>query len=575
MARANWIWKPVRTVSAVGDFVTKNIFEELLADEKGHIDFLETQRDHVAKLVKKNMHNSTHRKWMKPSNILLVVLATGPVALAQTSAEVPFEGLGDPHLNIIPRTAEESARIAAVTAIATDFAEPQRFEEKSGGAATVRAMKTADAFSQPSGNISFEDQLDFRVGNGMFRKLWVSSPSSTLASDGLGPLYNARSCQRCHIKDGRGHPPENGNDNAISMFLRVSIPGPPDAAIAEIEDYIATLPDPTYGTQMQDFAVQGHASEYRLDVTYDEEIITLADGIAVSLRHPTYEAADLGYGPLHPDAVLSPRVAPQMVGLGLLEAIPAAEILAGADPGDLNGDGISGRPNVVWSAEYDRPMLGRFGLKAGSPTIMAQSAAAFAGDIGISSPLFPAGAGECTTAQTLCQDAIHGDQDARGTEIDAEGMDLVTFYSRNLAVPARRRVDDPQVLRGKEVFYSTGCTSCHTPSFVTHRLEDQPAQSFQLIWPYTDMLLHDMGPALADNRPEARATGQEWRTPPLWGIGLTEQVSGHTYFLHDGRARSLLEAVLWHGGEAQPQRDAVVEMTTANRDALIAFLESL
>ncbi len=512
---------------------------------------------------------------MKPSNLLLLTLVMGPVALAQSPAERSYWDLGDPHLNIVPRTAEEVARIAAVTSIAIDFNAPQRFEEKPGGAATVRAMTNADAFSQPSGNISFEDQLHFRVGNGLFRKLWVSSPSSTLASDGLGPLYNARSCQRCHIKDGRGHPPENADDNAISMFLRVSIPGPSEAAIAEIKDYIAALPDPTYGTQMQDFAVQGHPSEYRLGITYEEEVVTLADGTTVSLRHPNYDATDLGYGPLHPDAMLSPRVAPQMIGLGLLEAIPAADILKGADPDDFDGDGISGRPNVVWSVEFDRPMLGRFGLKAGSPTIMEQSAAAFAGDIGISSPLFPAGAGECTAVQNLCQTAIHGDNDERVTEIDAEGMDLVAFYSRNLAVPARRGADDPQVLRGKEIFYTTGCTACHTPSFVTHRLRNQPEQSFQLIWPYTDMLLHDMGPNLADNRPEARATGQEWRTPPLWGIGLTEQVSGHTYFLHDGRARSLLEAILWHGGEAQSQRDTVVDMTTADRDALIAFLESL
>lgn len=512
---------------------------------------------------------------MKPSNLLLVTLVAGTVALADSPAEVPIWDLGDPHLNVIPRTEDEVARIAAVTAIATDFAAAHRFEDKPAGAATVRAMTNADAFSQPSGNITFEDQLDFRVGNGLFRKLWVSSPSSTLASDGLGPLYNARSCQRCHIKDGRGHPPENANDNSISMFLRVSIPAPTVDEITEIQDYIATLPDPNYGTQMQDFAVQGHASEYRLEITYDEEVVTLADGTEVSLRHPRYTAADLGYGPLHPDAMLSPRVAPQMIGLGLLEAIPAADILVGADPDDLNNDGISGRPNVVWSIEFDQPMLGRFGLKAGSPTVMEQSAGAFAGDIGISSPLLPAGAGECTAAQIVCRDAIHGDGDDRGTEIDAEGMDLVTFYSRNLAVPARRGADDPLVLQGKQVFYETGCTSCHTPSFVTHRLEGQPEQSFQLIWPYTDMLLHDMGPELADNRPEARATGQEWRTPPLWGIGLTEQVSGHTYFLHDGRARSLLEAVLWHGGEAQAQRDAVIEMTTADREALLKFLESL
>lgn len=514
----------------------------------------------------------THRRLKGPGSAVFCTVLLGGMAAADGAS---WDALGDPHLNVVPRTAAEAARIAGVTALTTDFSRPQKFEERPAGAATVRVTGTADAFSKPSGNITFEDELDFKVGNGLFRKLWVSSPSSTLASDGLGPLFNARSCQRCHIKDGRGHPPEGPEDNAISMFLRVSIPGTDAGLMQEIEEYIATLPDPTYGTQMQDFAVQGHASEYRLDITYEEEVVTLADGVEVSLRHPTYRAADLGYGPLHPDAMLSPRVAPQMIGLGLLEAIPAQDILAGADPDDADGDGVSGRPNVVWSAVYDKPMLGRFGLKAGAPTVLEQSAGAFAGDIGISSPVFPAAAGECTDAQTVCRDAIHGDGDDRVFEIDAEGLDLVTFYSRNLGVPARRHLDDPEVLRGKQVFYETNCTACHTPSFVTHRLVDQPEQSFQLIWPYTDLLLHDMGPGLADNRPEARADGQEWRTPPLWGIGLTQQVSGHTYFLHDGRARSVLEAVLWHGGEAQAQRDAVVEMTTADRNALIAFLESL
>ncbi|WP_368185921.1 di-heme oxidoredictase family protein [Aestuariibius sp. HNIBRBA575] len=517
------------------------------------------------------------RIWSKPSSVLSLSLICATIVLAEPDTARPALDwdLGDPHLNVIARTPEETARIAAVTAFATDFTIPQRFEDKPAGAATVRAMTNADAFSQPSANTTFEGLLEFRVGNGLFRKLWVSSPSSTLASDGLGPLFNARSCQRCHIKDGRGHPPENADDNSISMFLRVSIPAPADSETQQIRDYIATLPDPTYGTQLQDFAVQGHASEYQLAISYEPETVTLADGTQVILRHPSYDAAELGYGPLHPDAMLSPRIAPQMIGLGLLEAIPAADILALADPDDANNDGISGRPNVVWSVEFDQPMLGRFGLKAGNPTIMQQSAGAFAGDIGISNPLFPAGAGECTSAQVRCQTAIHGDGDDRGTEIDAEGLNLVTFYSRNLAVPARRNVDDPQVLRGKQIFYETGCTSCHTPSFVTHRLSDRPEQSFQLIWPYTDMLLHDMGPGLADNRPEARATGQEWRTPPLWGIGLTQQVSGHTYFLHDGRAQSLLEAVLWHGGEAQTQRDAVVALSTEDRSALIAYLESL
>lgn len=517
------------------------------------------------------MHFSTDQDWLKRSSLLVLAAVLATTAMAQDA--VP--AMDDPHLKVIPRTASEAARIAAVTAPTTDFTTAQKFEENSAGAATVRARSDADAFSQPSGNITFEDELDFKVGNGLFRKLWVSSPSSTLASDGLGPLYNARSCQRCHIKDGRGHPPENADDNSISMFLRVSIPGTDADAIEQIEGYIATRAEPNYGTQLQDFAVQGHLSEYRLGIEYADEVVALADGTTVSLRHPTYTASDLGYGPLHQNAMLSPRVAPQMIGLGLLEAISAADILANADPDDADSDGISGRPNIVWSHVHARPMLGRFGLKAGNPTILEQSASAFVGDIGISNPIFQAGEGDCTDLQADCRAAIHGDGDDRVFEIDQTGLDLVTFYSRNLGVPARRNVDDPQVLRGKQVFYETGCTSCHTPSFVTQRLEDRPEQSFQLIWPYTDMLLHDMGPALADNRPEARATGREWRTPPLWGIGLTTQVSGHSYFLHDGRARSLLEAVLWHGGEAAAQRDTVIELPISEREALIAYLESL
>ena len=502
---------------------------------------------------------------------------TLPALIFAAEPEPPaWIGLQDVHLDVILRTDAERERIAAVLAPPEDFSAPFGFEENSAGAATVRPRMNADAFSQPSGNLSFEDELDFRVGNGLFRRLWVSPPASTLASDGLGPIYNARSCQRCHLKDGRGHPPEGPDDSAVSMFLRISIPGTEDPHGGAIRDYIATLPDPNYGTQLQDFSLPGHAAEYRLGIEYEEIEVPLSGGEIATLRRPTYTAEDLGYGPLHPDAMLSPRVAPQMIGLGLLEAIPAEDILAWADPDDLDGDGISGRPNIVWSSVFEQPMLGRFGLKAGMPTLMEQNADAFHGDIGISSPLHPNHAGNCTAQQVECQNAIHGDNPEQGGfEVDQIGLDLVEFYTANLGVPARRDVDNPEVLRGREVFYETNCTGCHRPNFVTHRLEGDPAQSFQLIWPYTDMLLHDMGEGLADHRPEARANGFEWRTPPLWGIGMTEQVSGHTYFLHDGRARNLLEAILWHGGEAQAQRDAVVDMPPEDRAALIRFLESL
>ena len=520
------------------------------------------------------------------SNLLLAAALFAAASPASASDHTPAQisarapdlsalALSDPHLNTLPRSAAEQVRISDVTAATQDFTTAEAFEENPGGGGTVRARRDDEAFSQHSANLSFEQELEFKLGNGLFKKIWVFSPASTLASDGLGPLYNARSCQRCHIKDGRGQVPEDPAYRSASMFMRISIPGTVPENLQAVTDYIGTAPDPTYGTQLQDFSRPGVAAEYRFRVSYQPVPVTLSGAEPAMLRAPSYHAAELGYGPLHPDAMLSPRIAPPMIGLGLLEAISTKDILDYADPTDADGDGISGRANLTWSPEYDQIMLGRFGHKAGMATVHQQSAAAFSSDIGISTPLLPAPAGDCTAAQPDCLAAPHGDGDIRGTEIDQANMDLVTFYSRNLAVPARRDSANPQVLRGKELFYSSGCTSCHRPKFVTQRLADRPENSFQLIWPYSDLLLHDMGPGLADNRPEGRATGQEWRTPPLWGIGLTKQVNPNATYLHDGRARTLLEAVLWHGGEAQAARDKVVTLSPADRSALFRFLESL
>jgi CxxC motif-containing protein (DUF1111 family) len=500
---------------------------------------------------------------MRPA-LLLVLCLTAPAALAQ-------EGLGDPHLAVVPRTAEEAAKVAAVLAAPEGFAAAQAFEGLPGGAATVPARADVEAFSQPSANIDAERKMDFTLGNAIFSKLWVAAPASTRASDGLGPLYNARACGDCHPKDGRGHAPEGPEDSRVSMVARLSVPGGPDPE--GIAEWLATSPHPVLGGQLQDFAAPGMTSEGRLEISYVEQPVTLADGLVVMLRKPTHAISGAEAG----EVMLSPRVAPQMIGLGLLEAIPAGDILALADPEDADGDGISGRAQVVPSLEHGVPMLGRFGWKAGMPTLREQVADAFAVDLGLSTPLRPAHWGDCTEAQTDCRAAPHGAEPGLrdGVEVDGATLDLVVHYSRNLAVPARRGVDDPQVLRGKAVFHALNCQGCHVPAHVTHRLEGQPEQSFQLIWPYTDLLLHDMGPGLADDRPEGRASGREWRTPPLWGIGLTAAVSGHTQFLHDGRARTLLEALLWHGGEAQAARDGVVALPAADRDALIAFLESL
>ncbi len=484
--------------------------------------------------------------------------------------------LGEPHLNIIPRTPEEAARVKKVAAQTTQFEAPEAYETHPAGAATKFGIRSIHAFSFPSANIPFERELEFKVGNGFFKKLWVTAPASTVSSDGLGPLYNARACQRCHIKDGRGHPPEGADDSGVSMFLRLSIPKDISELPSETLKYMANAPEPTYGTQLQDKSIADIAPEGQMRIIYSEVPVTLGDDSVVLLRHPEYQVADLGYGPLHPETQHSPRVAPQMIGLGLLEAIPEADILALADPDDVDGDGISGKANVVWSGVFNQWMLGRFGHKAGAPTIRAQSAGAFSGDMGLSTPLHPNPWGECTEAEVACQAAPHGETAAdENLEVPSDVLDLVTFYSRNLAVPARRDVDDATVLRGKALFYDAGCVSCHTPKFVTHRLSDQPEQSFQLIWPHTDMLLHDMGDGLADNRPEWQANGREWRTAPLWGLGMTQTVSGHSYLLHDGRARSILEAILWHGGEAESAKEAVRLMAAPDRAALIAYLESL
>ncbi len=470
-----------------------------------------------------------------------------------------------------------AANEAEIVKPTTDFIAAEKYEVNSGGAATVRPRDNADAFSQSSANLSLEDEMRFKIGNGFFKRLWVSAPASTQASDGLGPLFNARSCQRCHLKDGRGHPPENEHGTAVSMFLRLSIPPRDDKDRKLLNEHrVNVINEPTYGGQFQDFAIQGIDPEGKMRIDYTESTVTLADGTKVSLRHPSYSVTGLNYGPMHPDVMMSPRVAPQMIGLGLVEMIPADAILAHADPGDKDADGISGRANLVWDQQTGKVMIGRFGWKAGNPSIRQQSGGAFNGDIGISNPVAGQPYGDCTEKQTACRNAPNGASDQYDNlEAPEDVLELVTHYSRNLAVPARRDVDNKTVLRGKQIFYESRCVSCHVPKYITRTDPDRPEHSHQLIWPYSDFLLHDMGDGLADNRPEGVADGKEWRTPPLWGIGMTRTVSGHTYFLHDGRARNLMEAIMWHGGEAEAAKNAVAGLNKKDRDALIKFLESL
>lgn len=473
-------------------------------------------------------------------------------------------------------SADDRTRIAAATAPATDFSRPEAHEALSGGAGTFRGPANRKAMTHPDATLDDAGGQRFRLGFALFKKMWTQAPSSTQASDGLGPLFNARSCQSCHLRDGRGAPPDSKGPSQ-SFFFRLARNPANAGERAEIKGRQAlNFPDPVYGHQFQDKAVTGLSGEGRMVVTYTARSVRLAGGETVTLRVPHYAVSDLAYGPLDPATTLSPRIAQSLPGMGLLAAIPEAEILAHADPEDRDGDGISGKANVVIDPETGKPALGRFGWKAQNATVEAQAAAALSSDIGISSPLAPDPFGDCTPAEGKCRQMPTGVQKRLGdTEAPDPVLPLLSFYTANLAVPARRDVGDPDVLAGKALFYRAGCAACHVPKFVTGRDVADKTHAFQLIWPYTDLLLHDLGDGLADGQEVGDATGREWRTAPLWGIGLTRTVNGREAYLHDGRARTLEEAILWHGGEGAKARDAYDAMAQADRNRLLKFLESL
>jgi CxxC motif-containing protein (DUF1111 family) len=469
----------------------------------------------------------------------------------------------------------DRARVEAVTRPTTDFTRAERFEALQAGATTSIEEPDHLAFSHFTANLHGDSVMNFHLGNALFRQLWVAAPASTHAADGLGPFYNARSCESCHKDDGRGHTPEGAAD-ATSMFLRLAR-GPESAAEKQAleQRLVLNFPDPVYGRQLQDKAVPGLAAEGRMAISYQAVPFVFPDGTKIDLRKPAYTATDLRYGPLDRNTTVSARVTPAMIGLGLVEAISDDDLEANADPDDSNHDGISGRLQMI--AGLDGKLhIGRFGWKAENATIRDQAAHAFSGDIGLSTPDLPDPGGDCTAAQQDCLDRPNGEQKRLGKgEAPEKVISLVTFYSQNLAVPARRQSGFPNILEGKRLFYEAGCVACHRPKYVTRRDWPEKPLRFQLIWPYSDFLLHDMGEGLADGQPVGVADGKEWRTPPLWGIGLTRTVSGHEFYLHDGRARTLEEAILWHGGEAVKAREAYAALAAQDRRKLIAFLESL
>lgn len=408
----------------------------------------------------------------------------------------------------------------------------------------------SEAFTQPIDGLDAPQAASFRKGSGIFRQAWLIGPSQDHPDlVGLGPLYNRLSCIACHVKNGRGAAPDSENGVARTMVARLSVEG--------TDAHGGPRAHPHYGAQLNPEGVPGVAGEGQAVVAYEEFDLALSEGEHATLRRPALAFRDLAYGPLGAATKTSLRNAPPVFGLGLLEAVPEAEILAGA-----------GKANFVWSIEAAKKALGRFGLKANQPSLKQQIANAFAEDIGIISSLFPAES--CAASQSDCLHAA-----STRPELTSAQLDAVVDYIRALAPPARRNLDDPRIGEGDALFHALGCATCHRDTLHIGVFPAQPALNGGEIHPYTDLLLHDMGDGLADGREDYDAGPRDWRTPPLWGLGLAGKAGDGANFLHDGRARTVTEAILWHGGEAQSAANSFRTLSKPQRDALLAFLHSL
>lgn len=485
---------------------------------------------------------------MKTSSLLGVLLlsACGTTAESPPAREEHDAGAGD----------RSDAGVDAEPTSDLPRAVLEEGEADSIGAASSHVFDV-HAFEQPVATMSELERTSFIAGQATFQLAWDTQVTGDRS--GLGPTFNAVSCEACHARNGRGMPPMTDGESLATALLRLSVPGE--------AEHGGPLGDPVYGDQLQPFGAGGVPGEGRVTVNFQEVVAgRFADGTPYGLVRPDPKL-EPNFGAVAPGALMSLRTAQQTIGMGFLDALSDEAILSHEDVDDRDGDGISGRANRVWDVERGATRLGRFGWKASQPTVAQQSAAAFAGDVGITSRAFPRA--NCPPAQTACA-AAAGD----AVELTERRMASVTLFVRGSAVPARRGASHDDVLRGKAQFQRMGCTSCHTPSFVTGT-RDEPWLSNVRIWPYSDLLLHDMGDGLADGRPDFRASGREWRTQPLWGLGLIETVSGHLRLLHDGRARTLEEAVLWHGGEAAPSSERFRTATTEERRALLTFLRSL
>lgn len=528
-----------------------------------------------------------------PSKLALMMMGTVALSACQPADSVSNE-TSDNESTIStsekaqPLTSERAENIEALAGVPMQQLisfDPQ--EIKQGGDSGI-SITSAESYSKPSSNLTASRKGSFFIGNAFFKQPWVVAPASTDSRDGLGALFNVAACQSCHIKDGRGHAPMTADDDADSLLLRLSMPATTDEQRQQLQgSLIEKVVHPMYGGQLQDRGIQGVPAEARIAVQWTDKPVTFADGHIETLRAPTFNLTNPGYGAFDDAMMVSPRVALPMIGLGLLEQIPDDDIKKQAS--NKGNSDISGKFNWVMDPQTGKRALGRFGWKAGQTKLITQNQSAFNEDMGLTSNIRPHES--CMPTQTACLNATTGaDEQGNGkppVEVNDDVAKFVEFYTRNLAVPHRRNADDKLVLAGKKRFYDMGCQSCHTPRYQLPKTDDDHLEQHgQVIYPYTDLLLHDMGDALADRtiagklppkdaQVEFLANSYEWRTPALWGVGLAQTVDPQATFLHDGRARTLMEAVLWHGGEAEKQQQQVLKLDKQGRAELNAFLKSL
>ena len=417
-------------------------------------------------------------------------------------------------------------------------------------------------FGQPASNLPWQLAARFDDGNGFFDQP-MKLPRADLKGQtraGVGPLYNAVGCAECHFADGRAAKPYETGGEMLGLFVRMSAP----------DGHGGWQAPPGYNTQLHDKAAAGVVPEGKGRIDWIETAGHLADGEAYSLRKPLISVSALGYGPLPDGTLFEVRNAPRVNGLGLLEAVPDSELLARAAENSRRGDAIRGRPNQVTDPVSGERRIGRFSLKANEVDLRAQAAGAAINDMGMTTSIFPHET--CRPNQADCLASYS--ESAERREFTDEDLDDLEFYLQFLAVPARRDVDDTVALRGERVFHDIQCAACHQDTLRTGDTHPQPRLRNQTFHPYTDLLLHDMGPDLA-GRPDGEAGPNDWRTAPLWGIGKDLRSHGYGRYLHDGRARTPAEAILWHGGEAQGARDAYAQLSRPDRAALLRFLDSL